>query len=80
VDRNVASLFSLTGTPSRREMERLQERLDALQNSVSNLSRRLDVIARAVDHGPAPTPRRAKKSSSSSSRKSTSSARKRNYT
>ena len=83
VDRNVASLFSLTGTLSRREMERIQDRLDTLQNSVSNLSRRLDVLARAVDHGPMPAPRtkRAeKKTSSSSSRKSPSSARKRSYT
>ena len=78
VDRNVASLFSLTGTPSRREMERMQERLDVLQHSVANLSRRLDVLARAMD-----TPRsvkRTEKTAPASNRKSSSSARKRSYT
>jgi ABC-type transporter Mla subunit MlaD len=82
VDRNVASLFSIAGAPSRREMERVQERLDALQGSVANLSRRLDVLARAVDHAPTPASRTKKtdKASSSSARKTSSGARKRSYT
>ena len=74
VDRNVASLFSLTGTPARREMDRMQERLDVLQNSVSNLSRRLDVLARAVDGGSAPRAKRAEKSASSSRKSASASA------
>lgn len=81
VDRNVASLFSMTSSPSRREYERMHERLDALQTSVASLSKRLDVLARALDRGPAATPRgkRADKPSNSGSRKNSSSARKRSY-
>ena len=81
VDRNVASLFSIANGPTRREYERLHDRLDALQSSVSNLSRRLDVLARSMDHRTAPAPRtkRADKPPTSSSRKSGSSARKRGY-
>ena len=78
VDRNVASLFSLTGTPSRREMERMQERLDVLQHSVANLSRRLDVLARAM-YTPLSV-KRTEKTAPASNRKSSSSARKRSYT
>jgi len=84
MDRNVASLFSLASAPSRREYERMQVRVDALQTSVSSLSRRLDVLARALDSGPSPSPRtkRADKPSSSSTRKSGSGSgsRKRSYT
>ena len=47
VDRNVASLFSIASSPTRRDYERMQARLDALQTSVAGLSRRLDVMARA---------------------------------
>jgi len=81
VDRNVASLFSMTSSPSRREYERMYERLDALQNSVASLSKRLDVLARALDRGSAAKQRikRADKPSASGSRKNSSSARKRNY-
>ena len=81
VDRNVASLFSMTSSPTRREYERMQERVDALQTSVASLNKRLDVLARALDRAPAATPRskRADKPSSSSSRKNASGARKRNY-
>jgi hypothetical protein len=81
VDRNVASLFSMTSSPTRREYERMYDRLDALQTSVASLSKRLDVLARALDRAPAATPRtkRADKPSSSSSRKNGSGARKRSY-
>ena len=49
----------------------MQNRVDALQTSVASLSRRLDVLARALDTVPTPSPRtkRADKPSSSSTRK-----------
>lgn len=81
VDRNVASLFSIASSPTRRDYERMQARLDALQTSVAGLSRRLDVMARALDRGtPPPRPKRADKPAQTSSRKSgSSSSRKRGY-
>ena len=80
VDRNVSSLLSIANGPTRREYEKMHDRLDALQSSVSNLSRRLDVLARSLDRGaPAPRTTRADKPPTSSSRKSGSSSRKRGY-
>lgn len=81
VDRNVASLFSLASTPSRREYDRIHSRLDTLQTSVASLSRRLDVLARALDQPTSPSPRakRADKPPSASSRKNASGSRKRSY-
>lgn len=83
MDRNVASLLSLASTPSRREYARMQARVDALQTSVAGLSRRLDMLARALDNGPSPSPRtkRADKPSPSTTRKSGSGSgsRKRGY-
>ncbi len=81
VDRNDATRLSIANGPSRREYEKLYERLDALQSSVASLSRRLDVLARSVDRGTTAPPRtkRSDKPSASSSKKNGSSSRKRGY-
>ena len=82
VDRNVASLFSIASSPTRRDYERMQARLDALQTSVAGLSRRLDVLARALDRGtPAPRGKRAEKppQQASGRKNGSSSSRKRGY-
>ena len=49
VDRNVSALMSMANIPSRGEYERVHARLNAVQNSIRNLSRRLDDLNRQIE-------------------------------
>lgn len=51
VDRNVSALMSMANIPSRGEYERVHARLNAVQNSIRNLSRRLDDLNRQIADG-----------------------------
>jgi hypothetical protein len=51
VDRNVSALMSMANIPSRGEYERVHARLNAVQNSIRNLSRRLDDLNRQIEGG-----------------------------
>ena len=45
VDSNVESLLGLANVPSRSELLRLERKMDALQATVANLSRKVDSLA-----------------------------------
>lgn len=51
VDRNIASLLSMANLPSKRDYERLQTKIDSLQGTLINLSRKLDRLASELDRG-----------------------------
>jgi len=51
VDRNIASLLSMANLPSKRDYERLQTKIDSLQGTLINLSRKLDRLASELGNG-----------------------------
>ena len=50
VDRNIASLLSMANLPSKRDYERLQTKIDSLQGTLINLTRKLDRLASELGH------------------------------
>ncbi len=56
LDKNIENLLALANIPSRGDYQRMQQRLDSLQGSVMNLTRKLNALAAGLDEAP-PKPR-----------------------
>mgnify|MGYP001495883600 CR=1 FL=1 len=54
VDRNLDTLLAMANIPSRADYRRLQTKLDSLQGSLMNLSRKLDRLQESVANGADP--------------------------
>lgn len=64
LDKNIDNLLALANIPSRGDYQRMQQRLDSLQGSVMNLTRKLNSLAAELDGGAATKPRAKARSTS----------------
>lgn len=69
VDKNFDGLLALANIPSRRDLQRLTDKVDGLHGTLMNLSRKLEALRKHLEDSP--KPERASKARKTTARKKT---------